>query len=608
MINYDTQSQKITRKRTISHMKYTSEKKQSILQITIGAIFTLTPIIAIFQVIAAALGIGLLSYEPILIKSLFDSIEHEQKYFATKEFIKSEIFYNFILVSSVWIVAFIVNIIQEIIERTLAPAAQKEVQYKLFQSAISQSPTYLTNTSVGFITQSIKQAGAAVSILITLLTYDFVRLVIMTGMMLYVSTKLPTIFLLIILSWTVTYYTICYWFAKKTYPKFKMFSNVGAKSAGTISDILNNVDLVRSFSKTKDEIHIVNSELNLEKEASEENRKYIILMNLIVYGGAILFQSIFVCYSIFLLNKGVLSLGDVALAISLSAILVNNASGLCRQLLSFFEQTGYLSNAIEAIGNFEIKESSLHTPNKEIRSGKINFQNVTFQYERAKLIFQNLNLEISHGEKIGIAGNSGSGKTTLIKLLTKRYKPSSGIIKIDDISTLEMPEEYINKNISQVSQDVLFLNRTLAENISYGCESVTQNELLDVLKKTQSTEFLTKLPLGLDSILSQKNDQISGGEKQRLALARALLKRAYIIILDEATSAIDIETERLILNELSSTFNNKTIVIVSHRMSTLKNVDRIIYIQDEAQVFIGRHEELIDSNKSYRNWIRSQSI
>ena len=589
-------------------MRYTSEKKQSPLQITIGAIFTVTPTIAIFQVIAAALGIGLLSYEPILIKSLFDSIENERKYFVAKEFIKSEIFYNFILVASVWILAFIVNIIQEIIERALAPAAQKEVQNKLFQHAISQSPTHLTNTSVGFITQSIKQAGAAVSILITLLTYDFVRLFIMTGMMLYVSTKLPTVFLLIIFSWTIGYYTICYWFAKKTFPKFKMFSNVGAKSAGTISDILNNVDLVRSFSKTKDEIHVVNCELNSEKEASEENRKYIILMNLIVYGGAILFQSIFVFYSIFLLNKGMLSLGEVALAISLAAILVNNASGLCRQLLSFFEQTGYLSNAIEALGNFEIIETSSHAPNKEIKSGKIDFQNVTFQYDNAKLIFQDLNLQISHGEKIGIVGNSGAGKTTFIKLLTKRYKPSTGIIKIDDVSTLEISEEYINQNISQVSQDILFLNRTLAENISYGCESVTQNELLDVLKKTQSIEFLSKLTLGLDSTLSQKNDQISGGEKQRLALARALLKKAYIIVLDEATSAIDVETEHLILNELSSTFSNKTIIIVSHRISTLKNVDRIIFIQDQAQVFIGRHDELVASNKSYLNWTKSQSM
>lgn len=589
-------------------MRYTPGKNQSPVQITIEAIFKVAPTIAIFQVLAAALGIGLLSYEPILIKSLFDSIAREQKNFAAKEFIESEIFYNFILVSSVWILAFIVNIMQEIIERALAPAAQKQVQYKLFQYAISLSPTRLSNTSVGFITQSIKQAGAAVSTLITLLTYDFVRLVIMTGMMLYVSTKLPAVFLIIIFSWTIAYYTVCYWFAKKTFPKFKIFSSAGAKSAGTISDILNNIDLVRSFSKTKDEINIVNSELNLEKEASEENRKYIILMNLLVYGGAILFQSIFVYYSILLFNKGILSLGDVALAISLSAILVNNASGLCRQLLSFFEQTGYLSNAIDSIGNFETKETLAPQPNKEIKSGKINFQNVTFQYEQAKLIFQDLNLEISHGEKIGIAGNSGAGKTTFIKLLTKRYKPTSGIIKIDDISTFDMPEEYINKNISQVSQDILFLNRTLAENISYGCESVTQSELLDALKKTQSIELLSKLPLGLDSTLSLKNDQISGGEKQRLALARALLKKAYIIVLDEATSAIDIETEYLILNELSSAFDNKTIIIVSHRMSTLKNVDRIIFIQDEAQVFIGRHEDLIASNKYYLNWIRSQSI
>jgi len=171
-----------------------------------------------------------------------------------------------------------------------------------------------------------------------------------------------------------------------------------------------------------------------------------------------------------------------------------------------------------------------------------------------------------------------------------------------------MPEEYINKKISQVSQDLHFFNRTLAENICYGCELVTQTELLDVLEKTQSTEFLSKLPLGLASIISQTNDQISGGEKQRLALARALLKKAYIIILDEATSAIDIQTEHLILNELSSNFKNTTVIIVSHRMSTLKNVDRIIHIQDQAQVFIGRHDELIATNKSYLNWIKSQSM
>ena len=380
------------------------------LRTTLLAMFKASPIASVFQVLAAALGVGLLSYEPVLIKGLFDSIAKYQSDVVTNGHTNSEILSNFFLVCFVWASAFLVNIVQEIIERVLAPAAQKEIQSTLFKYAVNQSSTYLNTKNVGYITQSIKQAGPAVATLITLLSYDFVRLLVTTGMALYVSTKLPNGFLTIISAWTIAYYVTCYWFARQTFPKFKIFSSVGAKSAGIMGDILSNIELVRSFSKTSDEVKLVDRELGIEKGASEENRRYIILMNLIVYGGAILFQVIFVYYSIVLFNKGALTLGDVALAISLAAILVNNASGLCRQLLSFFEQTGNLSNAFGAIGYLELEDSNADIPQKEITSGRIKFQNVTFKYENGRTIFKDVSLSISHGEKVGIVGHSGAAE------------------------------------------------------------------------------------------------------------------------------------------------------------------------------------------------------
>lgn len=577
------------------------------LQTTLRVMFRARPLAAIFQVIAAALGIGLLSYEPILIKALFDSIAIEQYNAAHDKISHSTVLSSFLLVAFIWIAAFIVNIIQEIVERSLAPAAQKDIQNSLFQYAINQPTTFLNTKNVGFISQSIKQAGTAVSTLITLLSYDFVRLFVTTCMALYVSTKLPNTFFFIILIWTVAYYATCYWFAKKTFPKFKLFSNAGAKSAGTMGDILNNIDLVRAFSKTQDEIKFVGQELNTEKEAAEENRRYVILMNLIVYGGAILFQAIFVYYSIELFDKRVISLGDVALAITLAAILVNNASGLCRQLLSLFEQTGNLSNALDAAGHFAPNNITAYAEQKEIHSGKIKFQNVFFQYENGKTIFKDLNLDINHGEKVGIVGKSGSGKTTLIKLLTKRIDPSSGIITIDDTDINTISAECINKYISQVSQDVLFLHRTIAENLMYGCNTLSEQGITEALQKTQSINFVSSLPQGLNSIISQKGVQLSGGEKQRLAIVRALLKEANIIILDEATSAVDIETEERLFHQISNNFDDKTVLIVSHRISALKNMDKIIFIHDDATVSIGEHRALADNNKDYFKWTQLQT-
>ncbi|WP_213992792.1 ATP-binding cassette domain-containing protein [Sodalis sp. dw_96] len=246
---------------------------------------------------------------------------------------------------------------------------------------------------------------------------------------------------------------------------------------------------------------------------------------------------------------------------------------------------------------------------KSIDGGSIVFKNVDFRYPgQEKLLYHNFNLSIAAGERIGVVGYSGGGKTTFIKLLQRLYEIDRGTIKIDGINIKDVNIEYLRNHISIVSQEPLLFHRTLLENISYGNENVCLADIHDAAKRARIHDFITSLPDGYDTVVGERGLRLSGGEKQRVAIARIMLRQTPIIVLDEATSNLDSISEAEIQNEIETGWSDRTLIVIAHRLSSVRYMDRILVFAEGQIVEEGDHASLILKKQgNYRTLMDKQN-
>ena len=239
--------------------------------------------------------------------------------------------------------------------------------------------------------------------------------------------------------------------------------------------------------------------------------------------------------------------------------------------------------------------------------GHIKFHNVTFAYEAGEPILKNINIEILPGQRVGLVGPSGAGKTTLVKLILRFYDPTEGMITIDGYDLRRVKKNSLRKQIGMVLQEPFLFSGSIAENIAYGKPDASPEEIIDAAKAANIHNFIIKLPEAYDSEVGERGHRLSGGEKQRVSIARALLRDPRILILDEATSSVDTETESLIQEALDRLMEVRTSIIIAHRLSTLKNVDKIFVLSDGRIVEAGTHSELIRRGGLYSRLCRMQA-
>ena len=231
--------------------------------------------------------------------------------------------------------------------------------------------------------------------------------------------------------------------------------------------------------------------------------------------------------------------------------------------------------------------------------GDISFKDVTFSYNDSKTILNHISFDINHGEKIALIGPTGGGKTTICHLIPRFYNITSGEIKIDNQNINDFTLESLRKNIGIVQQDVFLFNGTIKENILYGNENATDEQVIEASKKANIYEYICSLEDGFDTIVGERGVKLSGGQKQRISIARVFLKDPKILILDEATSALDNTTELLIQNSLNELSKGRTTIIVAHRLSTIKNATKILVVSNGSIIESGNHDELINKKGIY---------
>ena len=271
----------------------------------------------------------------------------------------------------------------------------------------------------------------------------------------------------------------------------------------------------------------------------------------------------------------------------------------------------YSFMAIERI--FKILDSSPNIKDREdaieLKDFKndIYFDNVRFAYIKDKYVLNNINLTIKHGETVAFVGNSGGGKTTLASLLPRFYNVTKGYIKIDGIDINKYTLKSLRNNISVVFQDNFLFSGTIRENILLGKLDATEEQLNKAVKMACLDEFISTLEKGLDTEIGERGILLSGGQKQRVAIARAFLKDAPIVILDEATSALDNKSEAIVQTAIDNLMKDKTVIVIAHRLSTVKNADRIAVINEGELVELGTHDELMNiENGQYKTLYEMQ--
>lgn len=243
-------------------------------------------------------------------------------------------------------------------------------------------------------------------------------------------------------------------------------------------------------------------------------------------------------------------------------------------------------------------------------SKSIQFENVSFAYTRAKpnMALQNIRLTIPHGQKLGIAGESGSGKTTLIHLLFRFFDPSAGAVLFDGKDLRQLKVKDCRKLLALVSQDIVVFDQSVAENIRCGRPNATKKEILQAAQQAHATEFIEKLHKGFETQLGERGAALSGGQRQRIAIARAFIRNAPILVLDEATAALDAQAEAEVQTAIDNLAQNRTVICIAHRLSTLQTMDKIIVLEKGRIAQQGNYPQLLSQNGPFARMAQRQGI
>ena len=246
---------------------------------------------------------------------------------------------------------------------------------------------------------------------------------------------------------------------------------------------------------------------------------------------------------------------------------------------------------------------------QEVRDGKVEFNDVCFSYVKddEKLAISHASFVVESGMTVGVFGGTGSGKSTLLSFIPRLYDVSSGEVKVGDVNVKDYDIKALREEVAMVLQKNILFSGTIKENLRWGNKDATDEEIIHACKLAQADEFITKFPLGYDTYIEQGGVNVSGGQKQRLCIARALLKKPKILILDDSTSAVDTKTDSLIRKAFQEEIPNTTKFIISQRISSIENADRIIFIHDGKIMNFGTHQDLLKENEIYRSIYETQT-
>ncbi len=536
---------------------------------------------------------------PLSIKLLTDDFITKQN---LKGFIIAGIgFFSLVIISTLAIYSFYV--FGGKLEYQVSKEIRKSVFERIEKFSLTNIKKYETGELISRLTSDVQKLSEVFSWGVIDACHSIIVLLISISIMLYLSYTL-TLMLFLILP-AIYIVTVIF---QKNILKFQR------KVRDYNSKIIRSYTESLSYIKTIKALGIEDKKKKEFKAYNEKYRKYNLL--------SILISAIFVPTVMFVASIG------VGFAFNFSSISVMRNVMTYGAFLSFltysfqiFEPFKMLAQIFTDLKSaqasaervFQIlyeEDEILEEEESDLDfEGNIKFENVSFHYfDDDKLILKDFNFEIKNGESVAFIGSTGSGKSTIVNLICKFYNPTSGGIYLDGINYRNIDKTCLYNNLGYVLQQPQLFSISIKENIKFGNENATDEEILKVCNLLGIDEFISKLPNGIDTVIGETGYNISGGQKQLISFARALIKNPKLLVLDEATSSIDTETEKIIQNKMKDILKGKTSIIVAHRLSTIKHCDKIVLIENGNILEQGTHLELLDKKGIYYKMYISEEL
>ncbi|MFI4979802.1 MAG: ABC transporter ATP-binding protein, partial [Nevskiales bacterium] len=356
------------------------------------------------------------------------------------------------------------------------------------------------------------------------------------------------------------------------------FASKAASVSGDLTDIVSNIGLVRAFGSAAREQARLERKIESEMKAQRASLRSLERLRLFHAFTVFAVTAGVLGWSVELWRRGQISTGDVVLTTTLGFTVLHASRDFAMALVDLVQQFAKLGEAVQVLGLPHEMQDADNAEPLRVGGGAIAFREVSFSYPSGQPVLKLFNLEVPQGQKIGLVGRSGAGKSTILALLQRHYDPNSGQLVIDGQDIAHVTQESLRNSIAVVQQDISLFHRSLLENLRYGRPDATDEEVFRAVEASRCTEFINRLPQGYDTIVGERGMKLSGGQRQRLAIARAFLRDAPIVLLDEATSSLDTESEQSIQEGLARLFKGRTVIAIAHRLSTLDSFDRIVVL------------------------------
>lgn len=400
---------------------------------------------------------------------------------------------------------------------------------------------------------------------------------------------------------------IIYKLSKTVVPVSEKRAKTMSEANGVLVDSITNAGIVKNFSRYYFEKKYYFRYMRIAAEADRaETKKFgmvFIWQNLLRSALQILFYLLPIWYWYI----GEINVSDFVLIQSLIAILNNTFNMLSMNFMQFFKLYGSLRDGLALLSKPCDVVDCPRAQKLKVSAGEIVFDNICYHYKHTNPLFEDFSLLIHSGEKVGLVGHSGSGKSTLVRLLSRYYDIQKGTISIDGQNIAKVRQDSIRQQIALIPQEPGLFNRSIMDNIRYGKPDASDEDVYKAAKMARIHDFIIGLPKGYETAVGERGLMLSGGQRQRIAIARAILKDAPILILDEATSALDSESEKYIQDSLKELMRGKTVIAIAHRLSTLKEMDRIVVMDNGKIVESGTHSELLAKQGTYYGFYKMQS-
>jgi ATP-binding cassette, subfamily B, bacterial len=483
------------------------------------------------------------------------------------------------------------------------PRLRSQIRETVFNYVRQHSHEYFANHFAGNIASKINDLPSGVEMILSIFIFNFVAFAVAFIVAMIMISQVSLLFASLLLGWALCHMVITTVFLTSGYRLAEAFSESSSTVTGKIVDSLTNMLNVRLFAAGEFESRYLQRFTHQEQSRNREALWHLEKMKMCQ--GAL--GSVFILTVILTLVYGWshhwVTLGDFTLVGMLSFSMLGFIWFASYQLTTFVREAGRMSAALALVNTpHEIKDAHDAKP-LQVREGAIEFKEVTFGYQPDRLVFDRLSVTIPAGQKVGLVGFSGSGKSTFVNLMMRFYDIQGGAICIDGQRINAVTNHSLWRQIAMIPQDPSLFHRTLKENIRYGQEEASDEAVIQAAKAAHCHEFIELLDEKYDSLVGERGVKLSGGQRQRIAIARAILKNAPILILDEATSSLDSVTEKIIQKSLDALMEQRTTIVIAHRLSTLLHMDRILVFDQGRIVEDGPASELLRQNGHFaRLW------